>query len=315
MWFRKSKLAEQGRAPGRPGGQPGRQVEQGRPSPAFSYYTGGRDSDANRSRVDRLAGRSEQSTAGQGKRLPRFSASQLPFWVLTLVVVVCGLKILWLSGKPKVIILGKNATTETYMRSSDVYAAAAQKVLSNSPTNHTKLTINLSGTANSLEHEFPELQAVSVGVPLISSRPIVYVQVADPSLILETTHGNYALNKSGVVLAKLRSIPDGVPLVVDQSGVQPQPGKQFLPSSTVSFVQTVTYQLTAAHLTISTFTLPTDSPYELDVRLSPQPYYVRFNLQASSLTQSGAAIATVQQVGGAATTYMDVRVPGRVYYK
>jgi hypothetical protein len=105
-------------------------------------------------------------------------------------------------------------------------------------------------------------------------------------------------------------------VVVDQSGLTPRPGRQLLPSSTVGFAQTVAYQLNAAHLVASAFVLPANSPYELDARLEGKPYMIRFNLEADALTQCGAAIATIQQLSGVnPSSYVDVRVPGKVYYK
>jgi hypothetical protein len=214
-----------------------------------------------------------------------------------------------------VVVLGKSAIANTYMQSSDIYTAAAQKLLASSITNRTKLTVDLNGTARSLEKQFPELQTVSLGVPLISNRPIVYVQVAQPSVIVQAGNGNYALNSSGLVLARVQTLPAGVPLLADQSGAVITPGKQYLPSSTVAFVQTTAYQLKAAHLSVNTFVLPSESPYELDARLGSKPYMVRMNLTADALTQSGAAIGTIQQLSADPNSYIDVRVPGRVYYK
>jgi hypothetical protein len=217
---------------------------------------------------------------------------------------------------PKVVMLGSTSVSATYAQPAEVYAAAARSELASSVTSHSKLTVNLNGTAEALQAKFPELQAVSMTVPLISNRPIIYVQVAQPSVILQTGRGNYALNESGVVLAKLRTMPSGVPVVADQSGGNPVPGRQYLASSTITFVQTVAYQLSAAKLSISTFVLPASSLYELDLRLESQPYTIKCNLQGDPLVQSGAAIATLQQIGfSAPKEYLDVRVPNRVYYK
>lgn len=309
MWFKKNKTpAKQGRAPER-------QVQRGgRPSPAFSYYSSNRGSELQRVRPGVRQEQVQPPQKTERKRRPVFS--QLPFWLLVALVMVCAAKVLWLSTNPKVIIVGKSAVSANYLQSSDVYADAAHRLLTSSFTSHTKLTVDLSGTAAALERQFPELQAVSLGVPLISSRPIVYVQIAQPTLVLQTGDGNYALNKSGVVLAKLSAVPGGIPLIADQSDARPMPGKQFLSSSTVAFVQTVAYQLTAAHIPVSVCTLPSGSPYELDAHITGQPYYIKFNLQADALKQSGAGIATLQQLGGNVPgSYLDVRVPGRVYYK
>jgi hypothetical protein len=118
------------------------------------------------------------------------------------------------------------------------------------------------------------------------------------------------------VLSSVSQLPSGVPLLVDQSSAQPRPGKQFLPGTTVDAIQTITYQFAAAKLAISTFVLPTDKPYELDVRLEGKPYAIRASVIGNVTVQSGAAIATVQKLGTSNPgNYVDVRVPGRVYYR
>jgi hypothetical protein len=317
MWRHKNKSQPEQGTP------QGRQVQRGGGAgPAFSYYSSTRNVDPARERPegrgDAPAGANRwqaDQDQSSGKRR-RLNASQLPLLFLMALGLVCLAKVLWLGTSPKVMVVDKSPVAATYLQPTSVYAAAAHRLLASSVTNHTKLTADLNGTAKRLQQQFPELAAVSLGVPLISSRPIVYVQVAQPSLLIQTAHGNYALNAAGVALARLQTAPDSIPVVVDQSNTVPKPGKQFLPSSTVSFVRTVSYQLTAATLNASAFVLPAGSPYELDVRLSGKPYYIKFNLAAEALAQSGAAIATLQQLGSASPgNYLDVRVPGRVYYK
>lgn len=300
-------------------GRVSRQVRQGgASSPAFSYYTSrpprGADAPKSVEREDRQS-RSTANQTGKSRHLPLF-LTQLPFWLLVGLAAVCALKVLWLSNDPKIIIVGKNSVAANYLQPSSVYEAASKKILSGSITNRTKLTVDAEGATKSLQQQFPELQTASLTIPLISSRPIIYVQLAQPSLLLQTAHGNFALNGSGVVLAKLQSVPSGVPLLVDQSGATPHPGKQFLPGSTVVFVQMLNYQLTKAGLATSTYVLPQNTPYELDVHLSGQNYPIRFNLQADARIQSGAAIATLQKIGvGTPTQYLDLRTPNKVYYK
>jgi hypothetical protein len=301
-------------------GREGRQViRSGDPvNPAFSYYTNRMpDLPGEERRTERQDRADRQEVAGKSRRFPRSWFTQLPFWILLAVFAVCVLKVLWLSANPKVVVVGKSTTSASYLQSSDVYAAAAHKILAGSITNYSKLTVNLDGTAKVLQQQFPELQNVSLGIPLVGSRPIVYVQVARPSLILQTNYGNYALNESGVVLARLQSVPEHVPTALDQSGTWPTPGKHFLPGSTVAFASNVAYQFATAHMDVNTFVLPAQAPYELDVRLTEQQYVIRMNLEEDARIQSGVAIATLQQLGSSPppNEYLDVRTSDRVYFK
>lgn len=311
MFGRKPKsVPEQGRE--------GRQVNRqaGSSRPAFSYYTN-RPSDVS---TERRGARQERTsnpkTEKKSRGATRSWLGAAPFWLMLVVFVVCVAKVLLLGTDPKIIVVGRSSTSAAYLQPASVYEAAGQKVLAGSIANRSKLTVNLDGTAKRLQQQFPELEDVSMSVPLVGSRPIIYVQVAQPSLIITTSYGNYALNASGLTLSQLHSMPSNIPVAVDQSGARPVPGRQFLPGSTVSYMQTVGYQFSAAHMPVSTFVLPASAPYELDVRLSNQKYLIRMNLQANARLQSGAAIATLQQLGSnPPSEYLDVRTPDRAYYK
>ncbi|HSX42485.1 MAG TPA: hypothetical protein VLF59_00180 [Candidatus Saccharimonadales bacterium] len=315
MFRRKSKQ--------QPDQNPGRRMPlrpgQTSQSSTFSYYASrttvsGERSMRNQGRTEKPGNKDKPARATVSS--PPSRVSRLPLLLLLAVTAVCGIKLLLLGTDPKVVVLGKNTVSATYLRPVSVYESAAEELLAGSITNRAKVTADLGGTATALERQFPELSAVSVTLPLVGNRPIVYAEAAQPSVLLHTNFGTYALNKSGLVLAQLHTQPAGVPLLVDQSGVKPRPGRQFLPGSTIAFLQTFQYQLTSAGYTITNFVLPNGSPYELDMRLDGKPFTLRSSLESDPLAQSGAAVGTLQQLGAVVpANYIDVRVPGRVYYK
>lgn len=308
MLGQKPKQPEQGTVPGR-------QVQRsGGVNPAFSYYNRRSPHDVRHPEAGRPKPSKPRSNLRRYLLQTKWSAA--PFWLLVGLIVLCGLKVLSLSTNPRVVIVGNSAVATRYLQPSNVYASAAHKLLTRSITNRSKITVNLEGTALQLQREFPELQTVSLGMPLISNRPIVYVQPAQPSVIVQNGSGVYALNQNGVVLSKLPAPVGNTPIAIDQTDGRILVGKQYLPSSTVVFVQTLTYQLNAAHMPISTLTLPSSAPYEIDFHVSGQTFTVRCNLAADATVQSGAVIATVQHLGNhVPANYLDVRTPGRVYYK
>lgn len=307
-----------GRKPKQPAEQPDnrRRVRQGGTTPAFSYYTSRNTEPTTENRAPVRRGQIETPEQPKSKRASRTWIAKVPFWIFVAIIIVCVVKLLTLSNDPKVIIVGGNQADSSYMRPASAYESAAQKLLTSSVVNRSKLTIDTSAVSSALLREFPELLEVSVTVPLVSSRPVVYVQPAKPALILRSLHGDYALNNEGVALSQASSLPSGALLAVDQSGLVPHLGKQILSGDTVTFVQAVAYQFSAAHVSLNTFVLPSGAPYEIDARLEGKPYAIRFNLEEDARIQSGAAIATVQQLGNTIpSSYIDVRVPGRVYYK
>jgi hypothetical protein len=104
--------------------------------------------------------------------------------------------------------------------------------------------------------------------------------------------------------------------LVEASGRQPEVGKQYLPASTVRFATTLVYELQNGKVAVDHLDLPSSSAYELDVFLSGKTYHMRFNLQEDAMQQSGAVLAVLQQLGSRSPAeYIDLRVPGRAYYK
>jgi hypothetical protein len=105
--------------------------------------------------------------------------------------------------------------------------------------------------------------------------------------------------------------------VADKSGLTVHVGTGVLPSSNVSFIQTVVVQLQAHALKVTSLTLPQGTS-ELDVTFNAKSYLLKFNLEGSAPQQVGTFLATykyLQTQNVTPTQYVDLRVPGRAYYK
>ncbi len=143
-----------------------------------------------------------------------------------------------------------------------------------------------------------------------------------PTLILQTIAGNaYVIDDRGRALLPASQVPQisklSLPTVTDQSGLSIALGKVALPSSSVTYITEVVGQLRAQQLAIAALTLPAASS-ELDVRVSGAPYTIRFNLQGNARAEAGtylAAIAQLNREHKVPSTYIDVRVDERAYYK
>lgn len=289
--------------------------------PAFSYY-------ANRQAIEKPAQR-ESARRGYNTDSPRTDQSrtydnalyhrlrQLPLLLMLIVVAACLIKLLTLSVSPRVVLLNTTPVTEAYTHPAATYQAAAAKLLRGSLLNRFKPTVNNSGIIADLKQRFPELQTVSFNVPVIGSKPVLYLVPAQPSVLLQSTAGQiYAVGAHGRVLARLSGQPVKLPLLQDQSDTPVQVGRQALSSQTITFVQTIAYQLKAGNVAVESFILPAHSPYELDMKLAGRPFVVRFNLQGNALEQAGGLLAMLHTIGSTTPgSYIDMRVPGRVYYK
>lgn len=264
-----------------------------------------------------------------GRQLPRKQPNQnyKQFWLqrsgLALLLVVSFVSVIYalnLSNNSRIITL--KSTGSNMLRSDTVYQTAVNDILSKSFWNRSKLTINTSDISQQLLDQFSELSTVSVVLPLLAHRPVVYLTASQPALIIIGSNGVYLLDTSGkalLAISDINSVPSyKLPVLTDMSGLKLSLGHRALSSSDITFIQTVITQLAAKKVVITGFTLPIASR-EIDANIAGQPYYVKFNLQnGDALHQSGTYLATQARLLSrniTPTQYIDVRVPGRAYYK
>ena len=282
---------------------------------------------ANRSAADFNTGREALQNKPPIRRLPtRLQRLQRHFGWLLAGVVIIGLVVyeMQLSTTPKVVSLVQ-ASDAPYLQDNAVYAAKAAQLFNASAANRNKLTVDASNIAAQLKKQFPELQDVSVSLPLIGSQPTVYIKPADPALVLSSGGETYLIDENGRAVAETSAGMSfskmKVPTVTDQSGLRVDVGQQILPRSATTFVSTVVAQLKAQHIAVQSLVLPA-SASELDVYIAGQPYFVKFGMhdadaEAAAL-QAGSYVAVSKQLARQGTTpsqYIDVRLEGRAYYK
>jgi hypothetical protein len=303
-----------------PGGRRQRQADGGTPqsSPGFAYRSRRSDQELN---LGRQISRETADTAP--KNLGRFLLRRFGLVVLLIALVISSVNVLSLSSNARILSL-TDSGGNSFLHDKAVYQAAANQLFAGSIWNRNKITVNTARINQEMLKQFPELSSVSVTLPLLSKRPVVYIQTAQPALILATQDGSYIIDTSGKALLRAGSLPAGsqltLPLVTDQSGLKVSINRQALSSDNVSFIQTVVAQLAARHFSVASAVLPVGTS-ELDVHLDGQPYTVKFNLQSGAgdaRQQAGTFLATqakLQSQNITPSQYIDVRVDGRAYYK
>jgi len=232
--------------------------------------------------------------------------------VLIIILVGCLIYSLILKPEPKIV-----ATSLAYRPLGD-YASAAETQLK-SPKNRTKLTIDEQAITSKLKSEFPEIQAASVGLPIFGQKPVINLNIAPPSFILNSGGQRYIVDNAGVAVALAASLPDlkNLPVIDDQSGFSAQVGHQALSSSSVAFINQLVAQAKLSKVPISGITLP-PLAQELDIRTSDKAYYTKFYLGGDPSIQIGQFLAARHQFSSThqdPAEYLDVRVSGKLYYK
>lgn len=288
------------------------------PSAVFSYHA----SRSMRTEAVRDAGRPDEATLAARRRHRRSWLSNARFVGLTLAVILFVVLDLMLSTTPKVVETG-DSSGQIFLRSASAYTAAAHQLFSNSALNRNKVTVDTKQISATMLHEFPELTAVNVSLPFVGSQPVVYIQPATPKLILATqSSGNLVIDNEGRALISTTQVSNLSKLhlltVTDQSGLAVQVGQTALTAADVSFVTEAVGQFSAKGVTVTSLTLPATSS-ELDVHIAGATYFIKFNLAAADARQEVGTYLAVRSYLAAhnqtPAVYVDVRVPGRAYYK
>ncbi len=266
--------------------------------------------------------RASTGTSASKKNFKRFLLQRFGLIVLLIALVVSSFNVLSLSSSARIVSLTSGGSSDMFLHDKKVYQQAADKLLAGSVWNRNKITVNADGISRQMLKQFPELSSASVTLPLISKRPTVYVQTAQPALILVAKNGSFVIDTGGKALVNAANLPDmtrrTLPIVTDQSGLKATLNRQVLSSGDIGFIRTVIEQLAASHVTVSALVLPAGAS-ELDVHIDGQPYTVKFNLESGDARQqAGTFLATqakLQSQHVAPSHYVDVRVDGRAYYK
>ena len=213
---------------------------------------------------------------------------------------------------PKLVV---NSTAYHQASAYRVSALADFKSLKN----RNKLTFDEKGIIADLQKRFPEIASAAVELPLFGETPRLRINIASPTFILNSQGSDYIVDSQGVAVTKKADAPQiaGLLVVIDQTGFNTQIGRQIISAAEVNFINTLLAQTKRAKVPIASLTLP-PLAQELDLRTSDQGYFAKFYLGGDALVQSGQFLAArhqFEQANSQPSQYLDVRVPGKIYYK
>lgn len=287
-------------------------------APEFSYRALRLEGEANTGRrVDR-----------QDRKLPvlrsgRFWLQRSGLIVLLIAIVISVANVLQLSTTAQIMPVD-TSEADSPLFDKTAYQAEADQVLAESIWNRNKITVDTGKVSQRLLAQFPDLTSVSVTIPLLTHHPIIYIEPAQPVLVMQSaTSGSFILDATGKAVLQnstTTQIKDSaaLPVVTDLSGLPLALGRDVLPATSVSFIQTVVAQLAAKHYMVASMTLP-PAASELDVKLAGQAYIIKFNLENNDPRQQvGTFLATITELESQHITpaqYIDVRVDGRAFYQ
>lgn len=233
--------------------------------------------------------------------------------IILILVILAGLGYsLVISPKPKVLVNNQS------FHSLNDYRLYADQLFSQLK-NRNKITYDEQSIASAMRRKFPEITSVGTELPIFSEQPTLRITVAPASLRVKENTTDYVVDDQGVIVGKLSQIPvaKNLPQLIDKSGFPAKVGQPLLSAGAVSFIKTVVVEVKAAKVPLASLTLPTVAQ-EMDLRTADQPYFVKFYLGGDALTQTGQYLAArnhFKQINQPPATYLDVRVPGKIFYK
>lgn len=183
--------------------------------------------------------------------------------------------------------------------------------------NHNKITINKKSIEDHMRKKFPEITKITLSSTVFSQIPTAKITVDGPALVLSSGLESYVINAQGVAVAKLAGSASKLPSLVDQTNFPVELGKQVLAASEVDFISKILSQCSRSQVPVASLTLP-PLAQELDLRTSDRPYFVKFYLGGDPAIQIGQFLAARHDFdvkNSQPSSYLDVRVSGKVYFK
>jgi hypothetical protein len=246
---------------------------------------------------------------------------QIPAIISLLAILATLFYITTLNSNPQIVIADNNSSVK-FLHSSYQYQQTIKSILNKSIFNKSKFTINSNAIAKQFESDYPEFSSATVIIPISGHRLELVLKVSAPILNLQNSTGYYLLNSEGTAIIKFNTIKDmnstKLVTLIDQSNSKVYLGKSFISSDSINFIQNIIYQYSKKGLMIQNMTLP-NLPFEVDVQSRGESFTVKYNLLNSSSYQIGTYFSTEKYLKTnnlpMPSQYIDLRVPGKAFYK
>ncbi len=270
----------------------------------FSYYQNRDQSGSNNSQAKLSNKRSNIIT-------------NIPVILSVIAIIASIIFVISLSTNPSIVIVNKDSLLATGDNVDELDQIVSKK-LKQSLLNKSKITINTDKIQNELLNEIPEATDIAIALPIISRTPVVYVRIAEPSLLLNTQDKNdFVLDEKGRAISEVSKDMKELTIVKDSSGLAINLGDQAIPARQIDFINRVGEQFRKKNYKIEYFELSKNAN-ELLVKLRREKFVIKYNLSGDERLQSGTALATLKylkQKSIKPSQYIDVRVEERAYYK
>ncbi len=268
---------------------------------------------------------SEVGSAGEQRselRSPRVQAHHLRkhrrrlALVLLAVLAVSG-GLFWLVYQS---VAGVRVTIDSPIPPTEtkLYEQKIQDYLNGHLFERNRATLNTAGLVEYLQDNgLPEVagatvapQPVGIGVSAIT------VTTRQPVVSWKTGPTQLFVDGQGVAFQRNYYDPPTVE-VVDETGIQAVDNKVLASDRFLGFIGRTVSQLQTQGFTASKVVLPASTTRQLQVSVEGLPYPIKFSVDRSAGEQAEDAARAIRHLTARGVTpeYIDVRVPGKAYYK
>jgi hypothetical protein len=217
-------------------------------------------------------------------------------------------------------------------RDQIAYTNFASDYLQRSLVSQSKLLFRSADFEQAMRQEFPEIDQISAIIPLGGRKLDVNMTLSTPLAIVMNGSEKGIVDSTGTLVTTnvnrllIDSQNDSLPQLRFST---PQDnfssGSVLLTSTEIELLQLILSELQSADLVIDSAGSLQVSEFlfnvsdgQLEVRFTGQPFYVKYSVYTDVRVQVGTMVQTFKQLnreGQFPTSYIDVRVPEKVYVK
>lgn len=250
-----------------------------------------------------------ESFESRRKRHSSRISSQKIIEKLQHVAIACAgvLVIIW------VIFFGRLDSTVAY---SGAYSEDVQAVASAffDQTTRLRYSFEPQSLERYLLRELPLFDSMEVTTSPFSTTVTVIGSIKEPQVLWQSAGKVYGIDKEGYIVSTGEAPQDSIPLVFDAAGLQYEPGQRLLTGEYVAFIEGVTERVQEYSESFSVVDYRAEGSIQSLTLGTEQGFVIRLSSEINPDAQLQTVNDLLQQ-GSVPREYVDVRVPGRVFWR
>lgn len=158
----------------------------------------------------------------------------------------------------------------------------------------------------------PEFESVNVSLGIPSTLRVKFLE-RTPAIVWVSNSKNYLVDENAIAFKTVETPPAELTLVTDMKNVLVNVPSQIATSNFINFLKDAKIKITKLNLVITKFEV-NETTFQVDA-ITDKNIKIIFDTTQSITDQIDAVEKAYTEKGAEITQYMDVRVPGKVYYQ